>query len=480
MKMNSFMMRFLSIVGLVALFVPAIAQPQEHPDTIRAYAAGHKAALTCSAVFNADKDLTQIAEHELTGIYPHLVEDMATLPDAVIDRENRIVTVAFKEGMPPRISAWRPHLGCAQLPVGATLDEVELLPRVDISSDSLMIDVDDGAPWITRAPINGSTGHAALDAVIAKAFEKPNYGRDQFTTAILIATADQILAEHYISGFTPTTSQRTWSVAKSIGASVIGVAVQQGILQVDAPANIGAWQRPLDPRGDITLENLLQMASGLDHDLAGNRTDRLYLGGGLVSDTATRNALEVTPGTRWKYANNDTLLALRSFRESMDGLDAYLRFPFEELLYKIGMTHTQLETDWDGNFILSSQVWTTARDLARLGLLYLNDGVWEGAQILPEGWADYVATAAGPQPPERFPGYGAQWWLYNERFPEVPDDMYAARGNRGQNLAIIPSFGLIIVRRGYDPAGGQGFQLHEFVADVLVALNAPDEGEFHK
>jgi CubicO group peptidase (beta-lactamase class C family) len=222
------------------------------------------------------------------------------------------------------------------------------------------------------------------------------------------------------------------------------------------------------------LENLLQMASGLDSNRAGNRTDRLYIGGGLVTETSTAGSLEAIPGSRWKYANNDTLLAIRHLRAALNDDQKYLAYPFNALLHKIGMTHTFPETDWDGNFVMSSQVWTTSRDLLRLGLLHLNDGVWNGERILPEGWAKYVATPAASQPakagngtPSR--GYGAQWWLFQD-FPGIPADTYAALGNRGQILMIIPSLDLLIVRRGYDMAGGQGFQIQDFAKDVVAAL----------
>ena len=134
------------------------------------------------------------------------------------------------------------------------------------------------------------------------------------------------------------------------------------------------------------------------------------------------------------------------------------------------------DRDWDGDFILSSQVWTTARDLARLGQLYLNDGVWDGQRILPEGWADYVAAPAGAQPPNRLGenadkpgrGYGAQFWRY-ENYPGVPNDTYAALGNRGQFVIIVPSRQAVIVRRGYDWRGNY-FDGPAFAAEVLAAL----------
>jgi hypothetical protein len=450
--------------------LPFAARAQENEATLLAYAAGYKAAFTCSAVFSGGKTLEQIAAHELTGVSPLYAEHFDALPAAEIDHRAKRVSVAYAGDLPPRIAQWRAHLGCAQLPAGAPLDAVNLLPTVEIETSGLEMEADNGQPWTRHAPVNGTSGNRLLDEIVRKAFEKPNYGRDQFTTAILIATPEAIVAERYLAGYTPTTSQRTWSVAKSIAASVIGAAVEKDMIDVAAPTGIEAWQAPLDPRRKITIENLLHMASGLDSNRAGNQTPRLYYGGGRLSDTALGGALEARPGNRWKYANNDTLLAVRALREAIGERDAYLRFPFEALLYKIGMSHTKLETDWEGNFILSSQVWTTARDLGRLGLLHLNDGVWAGERILPAGWAHYVATPAASQPPAPRFGYGAQWWLLNERFPEVPNDAYTAAGNRGQYLLIIPSENLIIVRRGYDPAGGERFQLHTFARDVLKAL----------
>ena len=460
--------------GLAVLSLAAFpARAEETPATIAAYAAGYKAQFTCSGLFAGHKTLAQIAGHELAGVYPLIADRLAALPPAEIDRARHQVRVRYDDAMPPRIARWRPHLGCVSLPVGAEPAAAEKMPRITLDAETGGTD-DDGAPWVRRAPVGGPSGNAALDRILDAVFEGRTYGRDAVTSAVLIATPEAILAERYADGFTPTTAQRTWSVAKSLAATVIGAAVRRGLLDVDAPAPVPEWQRPADPRRHIRLGDLLHMASGLDSNRAGNRTDRLYMGGGLVTDTATRTALEAPPGRRWKYANNDTLIAVRALRAAIGDDDAYWRFPFEAVLLPLGMTHTTPETDWDGNFILSSQVWTTARDLARLGILHLRDGVWQGRRILPEGWVRYVTTPAPAQPPRRAgresPGYGAQWWLYNERVPEVPDDAYAARGNRGQYVMVIPSRNLVIVRRGYDPAGGEGFTLARFTHDVLAAL----------
>lgn len=470
MKFSSVLKFSTTIVALQVISFSNAAQETE--ATIKAYAAGYKAAFTCSATFNAGKTLQQIKDHELSGIYPLVADHVNTLPEAIIDRDNKRVSVSYADNMPPRVSQWREHLGCVQLPVGATVKSaLKHLPAVELQAPAR----NDNAPWQTLNPTNTPSGNAKLDAVVKAAFKgdtfNSTYGENAFTTAVLIATPDTIITEQYIDGYTHKTSQRTWSVAKSVAATVIGAAVEQDIIDVKAPAPIIEWQSAGDPRGDITLENLLQMASGLDSNRAGNRTDRLYIGGGRVQDTSSRTAVEATPGIRWKYANNDTLLAMRALRGAMNNDQAYLEFPFKSVLHKIGMLDTKPETDWGGDFILSSQVWTTSRDMARLGILYLNNGVWNGERILPENWTEYVSASAPAQPlNENTPGYGAQFWLYNERFPELPNDAFAARGNRGQHIMIIPSKNLVIVRRGYDPAKPGGFQLHTFTKDVLDAL----------
>ncbi len=452
-----------SLVGIIvaASFATSVfAQEQETTDTMQAYAAGYKAAFTCSALFSAGKKLEQLNDHEFHGIYPAFREYFDRLPPAEIDNANKRVMVGYSETMPPRISQWREGLGCAQLPVGAKAEDAVHIPHIDIVRPA----TDDDYPWKKV-----DSGADRLENLLQDVMTNKKYGKDARTTALLVANADELLAEAYIDGYTHKTSQRTWSVAKSIAATVIGTAVQDGLLDVKAPAPIAEWQSPIDPRKNITLENLLQMASGLDSNAAGNRTDRLYAGGGRVSDSATESALEAVPGTRWKYANNDTLLAAYALKGRFNTTKEYNEYPFKALLNKLGMKDTYLGTDWDGNFILSSQVWTTSRDLARIGVLYLNDGVWNGERLLPEGWAQYVAAPTGPQPPKGWPGYGAQFWLFNERYPDIPNDTYSAQGNRGQFLVIVPSRSLVMVRRGYDPAGGERFKLDMFIKDVLAA-----------
>ena len=473
--MRSLWQTILGVSATLCMGVNSFAQTQDPTRQDIALAAGYKAMFTCSATFNGGKLENQISDDELSNFYGDYVSAMALTGDVIVNKAEKYVSVAFSDDMPPFISAWREHLGCTALPQGATADFIKNLPRVKLKTPKynpadIMWPLGDMVP---NDPLPESIDQNSLNETIEKAFIGDFKGA---TTAVLISQNGRIIAERYRADFDKDTSQRTWSVAKSIAASVIGAAQHKGLIDIKDKSGLKAWSRKGDPRAGITTENLLQMASGLNSDPAGNRTDNVYFGGGLVVQNATKNPLEAPPGARWRYANNDTMLAMRALREKMSNDRRYYEFPFKALLHKIGMFNTVPEMDWGGDYVMSSQVWTTARDLARLGQLYLNDGKWEGEQILPKGWASYVAAPAPAQPPNRLGekasepgrGYGAQFWRY-ENYPGVPNDTYAALGNRGQFVIIVPSRNVVIVRRGYDYRGNY-FEGPSFASEILAAL----------
>ena len=209
------------------------------------------------------------------------------------------------------------------------------------------------------------------------------------------------------------------------------------------------------------------MSSGLYG--GGNNTNAIYFGGQDVISAATTTRLEVEPGTRWKYSNNDTLLYLRALRSQFNDDLAYLRFPYDELFHRIGMYHTRMETDHLGNFIGSSQVYTTARDLARFGVLLANDGVWNDERILPEGWVDFSRSPAPTRPVEKgMRGYGAQFWLLDQ-MPGVPAGTFTSAGNKGQFVTVLPDHDIVIVRTGVDPMPAR-FKQDQLVAAVIELL----------
>lgn len=423
-----------------------------------AIAAGYKALALCEGVIAAGRTEAQVEALELRGIYPEYQPLLPRLR-ATIDRPNRSVQVAFATDLPPRRADWSPRTGCVLQPIGRVVAPWPATPP----AASLPLP-GDSRPW----PL-GDSGIAprprpALAQTVARAFDRSTYKGE--TVGVVVLHDGRIVAERYADGFGPFTSNRTWSVAKSIAGTLAGMAVRDLKIDPRKPAPIPEWSHPADPRRAITLDQLLRMSSGLHSDHYGNRTDAIYFGGTTVTEQATGWPLEVKPGTRFRYANNDIMLAARAIRAAMNNDTRYAAWP-SQLFTPLGMKHTTAGTDWQGNLILSSQVYTTARDLARLGQFWLQDGVWQGKRLLPDGWMRYMTTASGPQPADG-PGYGATMWLFGPA-QGLPAGSYSAQGNRGQYVMVVPSEKLVIVRRGEDPTNAR-FDIARFTADVIRNL----------
>lgn len=450
----------MTSAALLSLWMAPLAaqsqQAQLDARYNRAMAAGYKALMLCGSIFNAREAGTvrteeSVIEWELRGIYPSLDPLLAGLPHRIM---GDLVTVEWTQDMPPRVAVYRRDQGCRLAPIG-------LEPPEPSQSRARLATLAGGPPdpWPLYHPPYVQS-HARPD-LVEPAFS-PTYGEGTRTSAALVVVRGKLVAERYAPGFDENTPQRTWSVAKSIAATIVGFAAHRGHVQVGQSAGLGTSDD--DPRRAITIDHLLRMASGRYSDTPGNRTDPLYVGGSGVAETALHWPLIAQPGTTFRYANNDTLAAVAAVQAAMPEAQ---RFIGDDLIAANGMDDTTLETDWTGTHILSSQVWATARDLAKLGLLYLNDGVADRTRILPEGWVKYVSTPSGPQPDDEF-GYGAGFWLMNKS-DGVPNDTFAAFGNRGQYVVIVPSCEVVIVRRGEDPAGTR-FDIAAFTRDVLAAL----------
>ena len=456
----------VSALGTVAFALlavtPAAAQvvkdvPTPYPHAI---AAGMKAIFLCEGLFAAGRTEAQVAETELRGIYPEYDSVVPSLY-TMVDRRTRSVTVSWTRTLPARRAVWAPRTGCTLAPPGATLTTLPAYPNAPIPAPA------DPRPWPMGDAGIAPAPNEKLDRIVARAVEG-GFGAGSVTTGVVVLRDGRVIAERYPAGFGPFVPNRTWSVAKSVAGTLVGIAAAQLKLDPRKPAPIPEWRRRSgDPRARIMLDNLLRMASGLHSDTAGNRSDAIYFGGTAVTDEATGWSLEAAPGSRFRYANNDILLAVRAVRAAMNDDARYASWPRTTLLTPLGMQHTEVGTDWQGHFVLSSQIWTTARDLARLGELWRNDGMWQGRRIMPAGWVRYMITPSGPQPAEG-PGYGATMWLFGPK-QGLPLGSYAAQGNRGQSVMVIPSERLVIVRRGEDPTGTR-FDISRFSADVIEAL----------
>ena len=450
----------LAAATLLLVAAPAIAQSQQEALDARydrALAAGYKALMLCGAIANAEamgttRSPESVAQWELAGIQVPLNAIIGTLEHRIYRAQNgewvlSRVEVDWMPDMAPRI-AWHAEAvgGCTLGPIGMV--EAPARNRLRRSFPNVIVnDHDRILP-------------SAMSAVFDDAFGQ-TYGKGSRTTAVIVSGKQGDGLWRYHRDFGPATPQRTWSVAKSIAATLVGAAMFNG--KTDVMASAGLGESDADPRAAITIDHLLRMASGRYSDTPGNRSDMVYFGGSTVGERTQGWPLVHPPGRVFRYANNDTLSAVAAVSGS------FAEHSPRTLLDRIGMGNTYPETDWQGNFILSSQVWATAPDLMRLGQLYLNDGVWNGERILPEGWVQYVSTPSGPQPDGPF-GYGAGFWLMNKS-EGVPSDTFAAFGNRGQYVVIVPSRQVLIVRRGEDPVGS-GFDIASFTRDVLAALDS--------
>lgn len=460
---------FFAVLATCWLAAAAEPQPPYHQPggiadlTSPFIVAGYRALFTCSAHFFAGRPLEDIKKVELID-----VADPA-LPDPVIDEQRKIVTASDAAGKIVRIAAFRDTMGCTVLPPHWGLSDVPRLPYVQYAAPPEVAQLAFPAGDRVDLPSDGiDARHRPLAQIVANAFDGTTNGEGTVTTGVIILKGGKIIAERYRPGFGIHSGYRTWSTAKSISAALLAIAAKRGLLNLDDHASIPEWSYPGDPRQAITYKHLLWMSSGLFS--GGDNTYSVYFGGEDVVSAVTSTNLEVAPGTRWKYANNDTLLFLRALRHLLKDDLRYLRFPYDELLHPVGMYHTRMEVDHLGNFVGSSQTYTTARDLARFGLLLANDGVWNGKRLLPEGWVKFSST---PAPAFKTPipgigGYGAQFWLLDQ-LPGVPAGTFTTAGNKGQFVTIVPGHDLVIVRTGVDPLGKRWAQ-HQLVADVVEAL----------
>ncbi|HEY6146281.1 MAG TPA: serine hydrolase [Thermoanaerobaculia bacterium] len=292
----------------------------------------------------------------------------------------------------------------------------------------------------------------------------------------------RIVGERYGDGITARTPLESWSMGKSLTATLFATLVRDGVYDVSSPAPIPEWQTPGDPRGKIRIADILHMSSGLrirapqdpDYDASGPYPDHLYLyTGGMDSFRyAATRPLQWPPNTVGRYHNTDPVLINYLIRLAVEkrGED-YLAFPRRALFDRIGVRTMVMETDPYGNFLTQGYEFASARDWARLGNLYLQDGVWNGERILPEGWSKFVSTLAPAWEADKRPIYGAFFWLNGDGGLPVPKEAYSMQGAGGQWTIIVPSHDLVVVRLGhYKGAQAGGVSLRKALALLMEAV----------
>ena len=442
-------------------------------------ASGVQAILTCNGLFTSNRTLEQVYSQELK----YLPQPIGTAKggDYKIDWEQKTVAIGVPGGVPVMRAAFREGIGCIILAPDQTFAAIDQFPiqtLPPLASNPAEI------PWpngdkIEAFELPEEINTSALKAASEWAFNRPT--PEQVTLSLLIVHKGKIIHERYTPGVNKDTKTRTWSTAKSIAVTLMGILSDQDKLHLDKPLDF-EWLPKIsapatdDPRNTITLRHVLNMSSGLynvDSHVRGAEyatgSGLAYWAGASIVKGALNRGLIRKPGTYWDYENYDTILGVLAMKKAVGGdAKTWIEFPRKTLLDKIGMRNTFLSTDRFGDFVLSSQVYTNARDLARFGLLYLQNGTWDGERILSEDWIKFVRTPA-PSTAERGNMYGGQWWLVPDNRNDVPKDAYSTAGNRGQYVIVVPSHDLVIVRRGLD-YGRQGFNRWDLTREVLKAF----------
>jgi len=464
----------------VCLAVPVLARQQpwvpptrsHHPDipyqSPTSLGAASYAKILCSAVFVSGRDER---EARANSAYFLMAEPDRSKAIAMgVDHGAKRVRVTL--GGFTRTAALYGDQGCVIHPDGEDGVHFTPVPVRTTLPDAMSQPWPMGdapSPVVSPAGLDRSKVQAAVDM----AFADPQ----ALTAAMVVVHKGQIVGERYMPGITKDTQLESWSMGKSLTATLVGLVVRDGAFGLDDPAPVPEWRRPGDPRGAIRVRDLMRMSSGLSFtgqddrwmDPSTQYHDHFFIYAGAVNafTYAISSPVEFAPNTVGRYRNSDPMtlgfLVQQAVRQRGG---EYLTYPQRALFDRIGIRRQVLETDPWGNFLLSGHDYGTARNWARLGLLYLRDGMWNGERLLPEGWATFVSTPAPAWPRKE---YGGQFWVNGEGQWNLPRDAYWMDGAGGQKTFIVPSLDLVVVRMGHQRGAAVGSKLLNQSLAALVA-----------
>lgn len=454
------------LILLVVLLLIAVNQIR----SIGPAATGYSAKMVCSAIFITGQTLSEaladFPDNPIKGLLRiHVDYDQQSVAASILGLSER--RAVYRDGygatlVPPQANL-APLPPLKAFPSGDTSQPEQFWPKGEtVNLDEL------------PANINREKLQTALD----RAFSEPDPELRRRTRAVVIVYNDRIVAERYAPGFTKDTPLLEWSMSKSVTNALVGILVKRGKLFLDMIAPVPEWSETQDARHKITIDQLLRMSSGLEFeeeygDLTSDAVQMLYVQRDMAA-FAARKPLIHPPDSIWYYSSGTANILSRIVSHAIGSDEDYVNFPRQYLFGPLGMSSVVFEPDGSGTFIGSSLLYASARDWARFGLLYLNDGVWKGKRILPEGWVTYSTT---PTPNAPLGQYGALFWLNagernnpsNKRWPTLPQDIFYCDGHDGQHVVIVPSYDLIIVRLGLSQKAG-AWSLGDFLADVLAAF----------
>ena len=420
-------------------------------DALSHHTAGY-AKIMCSAIFITGLSPEFAAENVGYFTAPYL--ERAKVGKPAIDYEKKSVSIMLPNGV-TRTAIYTGDQGCVCLPEGQ--NSLYFKPT-KISRNLAKAAT---TPWPMGDSLPRMEMTTGIDiGKVKEAADSAFAPEEALTAAFVVTYKGRIIGERYANGINKHTALESWSMGKSLSATLMGILIRQGVYTLEQPAPIPQWQGKGDGRGKIRIMDIMHMSSGLycrapqdpDYDPSLGYADHLYLyTGGINSfEYAANLTQQWLPNTVGRYRNSDPVLINYLNRLGIEKKGKnYHSFPQTELFDKIGIRTMVMETDPYGNFLTQGYEFASARDWARLGNLYLQDGVWNGERILPEGFTKFVSTLAEPWVADGRPIYGGLFWINGDGRLPIPRDAYMMLGAGGQSVTIIPSHELVIVRLGH-------------------------------
>jgi hypothetical protein len=380
--------------------------------------------------------------------------------NAIYEDENFATASVF--GFQKRKAIYRDGLGSLLIDADFDVSKPYLIPK------RVQPKIDMPYPFGTNQPkdsIFTNVDYMKLNKAVANAFDE-NDTIAKRTRSVVILYKDHLIAEKYDAGFDKNSKVLGWSMTKSITATYFGILHYQHKININNPAPIYEWKN--DERSKITIDNLLQMNSGLEweerHDKICDATKMLFNSKDM-GQVQLKKSLTGKPNQSWNYSSGTSNLLSKILRKQFTSHQEYLDFWYAALIDKIGMYSMIVETDMTGTYVGSSYAWATTRDWAKFGTLYLHHGNWNGEQLFDASWIKYVSTPTSTSKGR----YGGHFWLNSSgKYPDAPRDMYYASGFQGQKIFIVPSRDLVIVRMGL--TDDEAFDFNGFLKEVLGSI----------
>lgn len=447
------MKKILKIIALAVvafiLYYGFITYPKL--DLISGFSA--KSVASCHFLDNRSLDLIQKSDNDINLI------DLAT--NEIDDKQETATSSVY--GLKTRTAIYREGLGATLINDDFDVSKPYEVPKRNVQNKNLVFPYGDLDPKDT---VFANIDYNKLNAAVANVFDAKNE-KAKRTRAVVVIYKDKIIAEKYAESFNKNSRLLGWSMTKSITATYFGILQKQGKINIESKAPIAEWQN--DDRKNIKISDLIHMNSGLewteDYETICDATQMLFQSENMGKVQLDKPA-KFKPNTHWNYSSGTTNLLSYILRNQFKTHQEYLDFWYSSLIDKIGMNSMIVETDMSGNFVGSSYGWATARDWSKFGLLYLNNGNWNGEQILDPSWVKFVCKPTSTSNGD----YGGHFWLNaGGYYKDAPKDLFYCSGYQGQRIFILPSQDLVIVRLGLKDE--KGVDLNLFLKEVVGSFN---------